>query len=120
MRSLVHSSSLSQSSCSCSSKPSNMIKKVDIVVSNDKNASVIHKFHNYTLEKGASENHQINNLKVVIDFARFLGPISFYDVRNKELIISFLNGKIKSQEVDPYKKWITTWNHYLNRIKLFA
>jgi hypothetical protein len=26
-------------------------------------------------EKGSSENHQVNNLKVVIDFAKYLGPI---------------------------------------------
>jgi hypothetical protein len=25
-------------------------------------------------EKGSSENHQVNNLKVAIDFANFLGP----------------------------------------------
>jgi len=71
-------------------------------------------------EKGSSENHQVNNLKVVMDFARFLGPITFYDVKERELIISFLNKKIKSTEDDPDKRWITTWNHYLNRIKLFS
>ena len=27
---------------------------------------------------------------------------------------------MKSVEQDPDKKWITTWNHYLNRIKLFV
>jgi site-specific recombinase XerC len=27
---------------------------------------------------------------------------------------------MKSIEQDPDKKWITTWNHYLNRIKLFV
>jgi hypothetical protein len=26
-------------------------------------------------EKGSSENHQVNNLKVVIDSAKYLGPI---------------------------------------------
>jgi hypothetical protein len=48
-------------------------------------------------EKGSSDNHQVNNLKVVIDFANFLGPdITFYEVSRKEEIISFLNRKIKA------------------------
>jgi integrase/recombinase XerD len=70
-------------------------------------------------DKGSSENHQVNNLKVVMDFAKFLGPTMFHEIQNRELVISFLNMKIKSAEVDPEKRWITTWNHYLNRIKLF-
>jgi CheY-like chemotaxis protein len=71
-------------------------------------------------EKGSSENHQVNNLKVVINFANFLGPnITFYNICKKEQITSFLNTKIKSSDIDPDKKWITTWNHFLNRIKLF-
>lgn len=71
-------------------------------------------------EKGSSENHQVNNLKVVIDFAKFLGLLSFYDVKKREQIVGFLNEKMKPIEQDPDKKWITTWNHYLNRIKLFV
>jgi hypothetical protein len=34
-------------------------------------------------EKAASENHQVNNMKVVIDFAKYLGPVSFYDVKKE-------------------------------------
>jgi hypothetical protein len=31
-------------------------------------------------EKGSSDNHQVNNLKVAHDFANFLGPdITFYE-----------------------------------------
>ena len=69
---------------------------------------------------GCSEHHQNNNLKVAIAFAKFLGPdSSFYDIKKKEQIIAFLDTKIKSTEQDPDKKSITTWNHYLHRIKLF-
>jgi len=32
-------------------------------------------------EKGSSENHQVNNPKVVIEFARYFGPITFHDVK---------------------------------------
>jgi hypothetical protein len=37
----------------------------------------------------------------------------------KEDINAFLNSKIKSLETDPERKWITTWNHYLNHLKFF-
>jgi hypothetical protein len=70
-------------------------------------------------DKGSSENHQVNNLKVVLDLAKFLGEVTFYDVKKREQIISFLDKKIKDADADPEKRWITTWNHYLNRIKLF-
>lgn len=70
-------------------------------------------------QKGSSENHQVNNLKVVMDFGKYLGPLSFYDVNSRDQILLFLNKKIKHLDKDPEKRWITTWNHYLNRIKLF-
>jgi integrase/recombinase XerD len=60
---------------------------------------------------GASERHQNNSLKVCNAFALSLGKdITFYDINKKDQILSFLNTKIKSQEQDPDKKWITTWN----------
>jgi hypothetical protein len=65
---------------------------------------------------GASERHQNNNLKVMIAYAKFLGTdVSFYNIQKKEPIIAFLDTKIKNKEVDPDKKWITTWNHNLHR-----
>ena len=67
---------------------------------------------------GASERHQNNNLKALIAFANFLGTdTTFFDIQLKEQIISFLDTKIKNSEEDPDKKWITTWNDYLWRIK---
>jgi ribosomal protein L40E len=69
---------------------------------------------------GASERHQNNNLKAIISFANFLGTdTTFFDVQIKEQIMSFLDTKIKNLEEDPDKKWITTWNDYLHRIKHF-
>ena len=70
-------------------------------------------------EEGSSENHMINNLKVIIDFAKYIGHNSFHDINKKEQILSYLNGKIKDPQLSPDKRWITTWNHFLNRIKLF-
>jgi integrase/recombinase XerD len=70
-------------------------------------------------KKGSSENHIINNLKVVIDYTRHLDSVKLYDVDKPDQIILFLNTKVKDTLTDPDKRWITTWNHYLNRIKLF-
>ncbi len=57
---------------------------------------------------GASEHHQNNTLKVVIAFAKFLGPgTTFHDLQRKEQIIRFLDTKVKSLEIDQEKRWIT-------------
>ncbi len=72
-------------------------------------------------EKDLSKNHQINNLKVVISFANHLGPeFSFHNLEKREQILEFLDTKRTDVEHDADKKWITTWNYYLNRIKLFV
>ena len=69
---------------------------------------------------GCSEKNQNNNLKAISAFANFIGPdVSFYDIHSREQILCYLDTKIKSTEQDPEEKWITTWNDYLNRIKLF-
>lgn len=70
-------------------------------------------------DKGSSENHISNNIKVILDLASFLGPLGYQVIEKKEQILSFLNLKIKDSKLDPEKRWITTWNHYLNRTKLF-
>ena len=69
---------------------------------------------------GTSEKYQNNNLKALIVYSKFLGPsISFYEIENKNQVLSFLDTKIKNSENDPDKRWITTWNDYLVRIKYF-
>jgi integrase/recombinase XerD len=69
---------------------------------------------------GTSEKYQNNNLKALIVYSKYLGPsVSFYEIENKSQVISFLDTKIKNSENDPDKRWITTWNDYLGRIKYF-
>lgn len=59
-------------------------------------------------------------IKVLVYYAKWLGPeVTFYDVGKKDQIISFLKLKEKSLEEDPERTWITTWNDYLGRIKIF-
>jgi uncharacterized protein with WD repeat len=38
--------------------------------------------------------------------------ITFYEIQKKDELFSFLDTKIKNNDVDPEKKWITTWNDY--------
>jgi integrase/recombinase XerD len=89
-------------------------------VRNQTNSDIINEFYQYMKNNDSSVHHKNNNLKVVIAFASFLGPdITFHDIKKKEQVLSFLNTKIKNSDQDPEKRWITTWNHYLNRIRLF-
>lgn len=53
-------------------------------------------------------------------FSEFLGSeVSSHDIKSKEQIMYFLDSKMKSPEIDPDKRWITTWNDYLGDIKYF-
>jgi integrase/recombinase XerD len=99
-------------------KISTLLAKVDSLP-NKQNASIIMDFYRYMQDNGSSENHQINNLTVTIDYAKSFGPTTFYEINKKDQIMPYLNTKIKDDRLDPDKRWITTWNHYLNRIKLF-
>src|ERR687897_1751186 len=100
-------------------KLSTTIKKIQCLP-NSSNSKIINDFLLYMKGNGSSERHQNNNLNVLIEVAFFLGPnITFYDVNKKEQILSFLDTKIKDSSIDPEKRWITSWNHYLVRIKLF-
>lgn len=81
------------------------------------NKKLLIEFHEYLKEVDTSVNYQNQTLKQLIPYALFLGETSFYDVNNKEQITIFLDTKAKSIESDPDKKWITTWNDYLWRIK---
>jgi hypothetical protein len=94
------------------------IKKI-ASIPNSLNSALLSEFCQYMKSNGASESHQNNNLKELISFAHFLGPnVSFYDIKQNDMIISFLDTKIKSVEEDPDKKCIITWNDYLGRISI--
>jgi len=91
-----------------------IIKKID-EISNEWNRKIVYEFLEYMRNNSSSENYQINNLKCIINFAKYL----FDDIKDKKQVILFLNTKRKVQTEDPEKKWIATWNNYLNRIRLF-
>lgn len=102
--------------------PTKLATTVEKIVSlpNKENSNMIRRFHEFMKSNAASERHQNNNLKSVISFANFLGSdTNFVDIDSTNLILSFLNTKIKSQQDDPEKRWITTWSDNLHRIKHF-
>ncbi|MFY9871081.1 MAG: hypothetical protein WAK17_15295 [Candidatus Nitrosopolaris sp.] len=69
---------------------------------------------------GTSDSYQNGNLKIMIYFAKFLGSdTNLYEIHKREQIITFLDTRIKDSENDPDKRWIRTWNDYLQRIKYF-
>lgn len=98
-------------------KLSTTINKISSVP-NPINSIIIREFSEYMKENGSSENHQNNNLKALIAFTKFLGPhVTFHDIQKKEQIAAFLDTTINREDTE--KKWITTWNNYLARLKLF-
>jgi integrase/recombinase XerD len=102
--------------------PSTLLTTISKIatVPNNTNSTLIGEYYQYIKTNGVSERHQNNSLKMVIAFANSLGKdITFYDIRSKEQVTSFLNTKVKSSEEDPDKRWITTWNYYLVHIKRF-
>ena len=56
----------------------------------------------------------------MIVFANFLGSdISFFDIKTRQQVLAFLEARISNSEIDPDRRWITTWNDYPRRIKYF-
>lgn len=101
-------------------KLSTTVSQIHTVVSNEESRQSILRFFEFMKKIGTSERYQNNNLKTIIAYSKFLGPsISLDQVKGRIQITSFLDSKIKGVEQDPDKRWITTWNDYLGRIKYF-
>jgi hypothetical protein len=101
-------------------KLSTTINNIERDVLNLENKQLLVQFYEFMKRIGTFERYQNNNLKALIVYSKFLGPsISLYEIKSKTQIISFLDTKIKNSEDDPDKRWITTWNDYLGRIKYF-
>jgi len=87
---------------------------------NPNNAKLIHDFYLYLRFVNTSESYQNQNIKALINMAKYFGNnLEFIQISKKEVILSFLDSKIKSKEEDPDGKWMRTWNDYLQRIKYF-
>ena len=67
----------------------------------------------------AGDKHINNNLKIVMSFSKFSNQNLSFGEMNRKHVIKFLDSKIKTGEQDPDRRWITTWNVYLNHLKYF-
>jgi hypothetical protein len=85
-------------------------------IPNPTNSTLIDEFYYYMKSIGTSENYQNGNLKTMIYFARFLGPSTdFLGIQRKERILSFLDTRMKSTEIDPDKRWIRSLDGFTIR-----
>jgi hypothetical protein len=79
-------------------------------IPNSRNIGLVNEFVNYMTRNGSSENHQNNNLKVVIAFANFLGnQNSFYAIKTKAQVLEFLEMNKKQNILFPR---ISLTSHY--------
>ncbi len=96
------------------------INNIEKKVKNQVNRQLIEEFYYYLTTKDTSENYQNGLLKVLVRYAEYLGSdVTFYQIQEKQQILRFLDSKRKMEKEDPDKKWITTWNDYLWRLKYF-
>lgn len=77
--------------------------------------SFILEYKKFVESDSYTENNLGTYLKILNLFAKESPGL---DMRNptKEEILVFLNRRIKSKNDDPEQKWITTWNHYRDRL----
>jgi hypothetical protein len=94
-----------------------VLKKVERM-SNRVNSDLLKDFYQDMKDNGTYQNnYQKGNLKAMVHFAEHIGATtSFYDIDDKQ-VIRFLDTKMKREQIDSDKKWITTWNNYLWSLK---
>jgi integrase/recombinase XerD len=101
----------------------NVLEQIE-TVENNLNKNLIQEFSKYLSSKDTSANYQRNCIKIMLMFADFLQSRkevekNLAQVNSVDDIIAFLDTRRKSKDEDPEQKWITTWNDYLWRIKIF-
>jgi hypothetical protein len=99
----------------------NVLMQIDYV-ENKVNKDLINEFSKYLILKDASANYQRNSIKVMLMFAEFINEqknLNLTEIDSQGDILLFLDSRKRNRERDPDQKWITTWNDYLWRIKIF-
>ena len=95
------------------------LKNIHLIGTQSK-AKLIYEFHLCLRSFNTSESYQNQNIKALINMAKFFGKVvNFTDISNKEEILTFLKIKIKCKEKNLDGKWMRTCNDYLPRINYF-
>ncbi len=109
---------------SYSSRLENVLQQIETIEDN-LNKTLIQEFSKYLISKDTSASYQRNCIKIMLMFAAFLQSrkkeekTNLSQVTSIDDIIAFLDTRRKTKDEDPEQKWITTWNDYLWRIKIF-
>ena len=101
----------------------NVLEQIE-TIENNLNKNLMHEFSKYLISKDTSASYQRNCIKIMLMFADFLQSrkeekTNLSQVNSIDDIIAFLDTRRKTKDEDPEQKWITTWNDYLWRIKIF-
>ena len=100
----------------------NVLEQIETVGDN-LNKTLIQEFSKYLISKYTSASYQRNCIKIMLMFVDFLQSRKkinrLTEVNSIDDIIAFLDTRRKTKDEDPEQKWITTWNDYLWRIKIF-
>ncbi len=79
-------------------KLSTSLKNIGLL-ENSINAELIHGFHKYLKSNNTSESYQNQNIKALINFAKFLDTNrDFYQISKKEEITAFLDTRIRAKK----------------------
>jgi integrase/recombinase XerD len=87
-------------------------------ITNDDNLKTVNDFSKYLLDSDIGNRHRINSLITMVDFAHWLGPRTFAQVRKAEVkdFLHFRRTKDGAWEritKDPEGRWVSTYNLHL-------
>lgn len=82
------------------------------------NAETIRAFDAFLEENRLSQGYKKNTMKSLILFCRYIADKPLHKV-SKNDVKAFLRSKERSSEVDMEQRWVTTYNDYLSRLKMF-
>ncbi len=70
-------------------------------ISNEVNRQLIKDYHRYLIARDTGTTYQKDNVKLIYMFAKFIGESkTFYDIKDSETIVAFLDTRRKIKEED--------------------
>ena len=98
------------------SKPETVLKQVN-ELDNENHRKSFLQFYNWLIDdEDRSIRNATNYLMILRLFSKKISNKDLHNI-NKEDVVQFLDKRRKSSESDPDKKWVRTWNDYLNQLE---